>query len=260
MNLEALPTRLLKHILSFIDDICDYFHLRVTSKRLHRASKVYSVFNPAQCYLFDALITFVPDVNGHLDLSHHQRYHLLCQFICIESPKLPESLVINNSKCIYSQLQLNYGSKTHSVITLDEFQELTKCMTSTQVRTICILVKSLIAKRVITSLDLSWCCFNTKSATSHIRFMKQQGLNLKLRYLNLNCNYITSFVCIHNIQDVLDDCELSMQFNNLHKNKFFLPIKGVTQVQAVGNHISNKIMLPTFLSNHGHIAQVITDD
>lgn len=258
LSLLSLPKRRLAHIISFLD-FADYFSIRVTCKILHKASKGYTVSDLAQRYLFDALITFVPDADGHLNLSYH-RHHLLCQFICIKEPELLKSSMLGYSGCLYSQLKINYGNTIPSVVTFDKFLEVIKCMSATQVRAICILVKSIITKPVITSLDLSWCCLNTDSVIGTIQLMKQQGLNLKLQHLNLDCNYITSFTCIHRIQDVLDDCKLSIQLNKLHKNRFSLPIGDITRVQAIGNHISNKTMLPKFTSNRGHDTRVTIDD
>lgn len=260
LSLLSLPKRLLEHVILFLD-FANYFSIRVTCKQLHKASKVYSVSNLAQCYLFDALMTFVPDANGHLDLSH-QRDNFLCQFLRSESLELHKWLILDNhiSRCLHLQLQSSHKGKISPAVTLIEFLEFMGYMSGSQVRTICILVKSIMAKFTITSLDLSWCNLGTNNATSLIRLMERQGMKLKLHHLNYDCNYITTFACIHRIQDLLDDCALSIQLNKLYKNRCSLSIRGVTQVRAAGNHISAKVPLPKFITNCGHVVRVALDN
>lgn len=247
MNLDTLPDRLLKHILSFIDDFADYFSIRITSKKLNKASKAYSILNKAQCHLFDTLITFVPNTSGHLDLSY-QRHHLLIRI-------LQEDL-FKFSKC----LEFFASGNIYSIASITKFTKLIEGMSEDQVRTICLLIKSIMTSSMITSLDVSYCTLDTNNMYDLIQLMKHQGLHFKLRYLNLDCNWIYSLTCIHHINDVLDDCELTMQHNILNKNRFRMPIKGVVQVNLVGNGISEKTILPKFMSKDGCTSKVTIDD
>lgn len=263
MSLPSLPDRLLKHILSYIHDFADYFHIRITCKKLYKASRIYPTIttNKPQCYLYGALITLVQRKDSIIDLSG-KRYELLESFMDISLSKSnPYCYFVKHYRhTLFYRLLDNYGESKLDV-TLIEFVWLMGHLSEHQARDIGQLVKSMMLKSTITSLKLSHCGFNNDTLTKFIRFMKQQDLHLKLQHLDLDCNRLTSFICIHQIQEVFDECELTIKNNKMRKNKCRIPIKGVVRVHLADNWIDKITVMPRFKDANGYMLEnVITYD
>ncbi|CAI2358695.1 Hypothetical protein MVR_LOCUS402 [uncultured virus] len=170
----------------------------------------------------------------------------------INAPVSLGSFVLENISRLHFQLRTSYNTgDIASIVTRTEFTAIVQAMPETQLNAICHLIKSIMTRTTITSLELSYCSLVDNEVTDLIQLMKQFGLKLELGYLSLIGNHISNLACIYEIGGAFDDCKLYMQSNELQENQFGACIRGVSEVNLIGNGISKRTILPEFKSNRG---------
>ena len=257
--IDQLPVYILTHVFSCMPDMKDYLVLRETCKRFKLVlanhhpitPTIFAEFQKCQRKLYQVLTLHNPcddkwDLSGDwlgyiCDLLKRkdQKYGYRVSGAPFGQRRMPEQKqqqarmegVCSNIRC-----SNEYGILGYERVTLIYNDAMYK-----------------MANSKFTILDLSNCKVNDYW-DSFFAMIRQNTNTIKFKKLVLSNTGLTDLTRVHDIQDLLDDCCLYLDGNNLMRNQFQGVISGVAQVFGIGQCLKKDRL--SFRDNRGQAAMI----